>query len=234
MIVSPSLDILNGKTVKLIGGKKGTGKVIGDPIEVAKGWEDIGVEWLHIIDLDAAFGEGDNRKIICDVIKKVKIKTRVGGGIRDEDGIDYFLSHGANEVIVGTKAISDVDWLRRVAKEFKKVILAVDARNEEIVIKGWTEKSAFTTTGFAKLVGDIPLAALLYTNVLREGQLKGVNWKPVKSLMGATSKPILFAGGITTIAEIKRFKKIGAHGIIIGSAFYDGRLDFEEVEENLK
>src|SRR3989338_154440 len=99
MIIFPSLDILNGKAVKLIGGKKGSGKVIGDPLKVAKGWEDIGAEWIHIVDLDSAFGEGDNREIICEVIKKVRIRTQVGGGIRDEAAIDYFLSCGAKRVI---------------------------------------------------------------------------------------------------------------------------------------
>lgn len=234
MIIFPSLDILNGKAVKLVGGKKGSGKVIGDPLKVAKGWEDIGAEWIHIVDLDAAFGEGNNKEIISEVIKKARIRTQVGGGIRDEAGIEYFLSRGAKRVVVGTKGISDIEWLKKVAGTFKKIILAVDAEGETIVTKGWTEKTIFTTTEFAKAVDSIPISELLYTNVSREGRLKGVNWGPINSLLKATSKPVIFSGGVTTTAEIKHFQKLGAYGIIIGSAFYDGRLDFEEIMDSLK
>ena len=233
MTIYPAVDILNGKAVKLVGGKRGTEQAISDrPWEVARRWERYGAEWIHVVDLNAAFGDGHNTAAVAEVLAKTRVPVQVGGGIRSKEALRRYLSWTARRVILGTKAIQDRAWLNEVAAEFPdQVVLAIDSQGTEVVIKGWVESAGIEVTEFIRQANDLPLAGYLYTNVRVEGLAKGLEWSPVEAVIRAAKRPVIVSGGVTTVEDIRKLKALGAEGAVIGSALYSGKLDFEEALE---
>jgi phosphoribosylformimino-5-aminoimidazole carboxamide ribotide isomerase len=240
MIIFPAMDLLNGNVVKLEAAQhKREEKVYGTPALVTDRWLSAGAEWLHVVDLNAALGEGHpNHLALLSILPKVerhKAKLQWGGGVRDGATLRLLLDaemgdSGAciDRVVVGTRAIKDWQWLESASENYPdRIVVAIDAMGREIVVGGWQEKAGMDVVEFVKKAKDVSIAAFLYTNVAVEGRGKGVDWDPVKAVVEASPKPVIFSGGITTTDEVARFKALGAHGIIIGSALYSNRIDFK-------
>jgi len=236
MIVAPAIDLMDGKCVQLVEGKPWSAKiVIDDPVATALRWQETGAKRLHVIDLDAALGNGDNEQVIKSILSKMKIPVQVGGGIRSDSKADRILSAGASQIIVGTRAVTDVDWLKSIASTYpERVIVAVDARGRKISVKGWTDDSGKDLTTYVKSIEDVPLFGLLYTNIAVEGKLKGIDIKPVQNLVASTKKRIFVAGGITTLEDIQAIASAGAFGAVLGMAIYKGTINLKEAVERFK
>lgn len=243
MIIFPAMDLMNGNVVKLEAQRhKGQEKVYGTPGIVADRWLSAGAEWLHVVDLNAALGEGHpNHLALLTLLPKVgkhQARLQWGGGVRDAATLRALLEAelgdtGANidRVIVGTRAVKDLQWLQSASESYPdRIVVAVDAVGLDIVIGGWQEKAGKDVLTLMGEVKDLPLGALLYTNVQVEGKGQGVDWEPVKRVLGAATKPVIFSGGITTIDDVTRFKELGAYGIIIGSALYSNKIDFRRAK----
>lgn len=221
---------MRGQVVQLVGGVPGTEKVqLPDPVAVAQKWVREGARWLHVVDLDAALGKGDNSTAIEHILANTDAKIQVGGGVRTEARVAELLSAGAKRVVVGTQGLKDPAWLARAAKAHPdKIVLAVDARQGKVVAKGWTEGTGRDLLDVARSVADLPLAGLLYTAVHVEGKLEGVdrNWTP--QLVRATKHPVFASGGLTSLDDVRILRDAGCAGAIAGLALYLDRLSFPQ------
>jgi phosphoribosylformimino-5-aminoimidazole carboxamide ribotide isomerase len=243
MIIFPAMDLLNGNVVKLEARQhRREEKVYGTPGAVADRWLGDGAEWLHVVDLNAALGEGTpNHLALLSILPRVarhRAKLQWGGGIRDAATLRLLLEAELEDsrsridrVIVGTRAIQDLGWLESASENYPdRIMVAIDAVGRDIVVGGWQQKAGVDLVEFIQKVADLPLAGFLYTNVAVEGKGQGVDWEPVQAVVRASRKPVVFSGGITTMEDVTTFKRLGAHGIIIGSALYSGRIDFRNAK----
>jgi phosphoribosylformimino-5-aminoimidazole carboxamide ribotide isomerase len=233
MMIIPAVDLMDGKCVQLVEGKPWSAKVtIDNPVGMAVRWVEQGAKRLHIVDLDAALGSGSNEQVIKNILAKVKIPVQVGGGIRDDAKADRFLSAGAAQIVVGTRAVTDVDWLKSLVFTYpERVIVAVDARGSKISIKGWTNDTPINLIQYVKSIEDLKIFGLLYTNISVEGKLKGIDIKPIEKLVQSTKKKVFVAGGITTIDDIVSISSAGAFAAILGMAIYKGKINLKEAME---
>lgn len=231
-LIIPAVDIKNGKCVQLVQGEPGTEQVmIENPHEVAKSWENRGARLLHVIDLDGAFGD---RKKNADLIKKildeVNIPMQVGGGIRTKEDAIRLLEMGINKVILGTMAIENPENVRELSKEFGKerIIVALDSKDSRVVVKGWTEKTSKNAPQYGKIFEKKGAGGILFTNVDYEGLLNGFDINPLLELLNSVDIPVIYSGGITSLEDIEKISKTRAAGIVIGSALYKGKINFED------
>jgi phosphoribosylformimino-5-aminoimidazole carboxamide ribotide isomerase len=233
MMVIPAVDLMDGKCVQLVEGKPWSAKVtIDDPVGMAIRWVEQGAKRLHIVDLDAALGSGSNEQVIKSILAKVKVPVQVGGGIRDDSKADRLLSAGAAQIVVGTRAVTDVDWLKSLVFTYpERVIVAVDARGSKISVKGWTNDTSINLIQYVKSIEDLKIFGLLYTNISVEGKLKGIDIKPIEKLVQSTKKKLFVAGGITTIDDIVSVSSAGAFAAILGMAIYKGKINLKEALE---
>ena len=230
MKVIPAIDVKGGKCVQLVGGKPGTEKVIIDDVMgVAKRWQSEGAEMLHIIDLDSALGTGNNEMLIEMIGASISIPVQVGGGIRDEEKVQRLFDIGCERVIVGTRAIQDRPFVKKMADEYPDgIVVAIDSVANEVVIKGWQESSGKDLLAVVKDLETLPIFGFLYTNVEVEGQLKGIDPIPIQALVNNTKKPLIVSGGVTTMGDLDILQRIGAQFAVVGMAIYTGRIDFEK------
>lgn len=233
MYVIPAIDLLGGKCVRLIQGEYHRYINYEDnPAKKAIEFRDAGAEWLHIIDLDGAkVGRCVNTDTIREIVQEAKgLKIQVGGGIRDRDSITKILDMGVARVILGTKAVSNFEWFGSVAKEFAgKIVLSLDARGSRIATDGWKKDSSLEIVELAKKAAELPLAAIIYTDINKDGMLAGPNIERTKALAEAVNVPVIAAGGVTTIEDIKKLaetKVISA--AIVGRALYEGTMNLAE------
>jgi phosphoribosylformimino-5-aminoimidazole carboxamide ribotide isomerase len=233
MYVIPAIDLLSGKCVRLIQGEYNRYINYEDnPAKKAIEFRSSGADWLHIIDLDGArLGKCVNGDTIREIIQQAKdLKIQVGGGIRDRDSITTMLNMGVTRVILGTKAVSDFEWFSGVVKEFAgKIVLSLDARGNRVATEGWKKDSSYEFIELAKQAAQLPLAAIIYTDINRDGMLSGPNIERTKQLAKAVNIPIIAAGGATTLEDIKKLaeaKVISA--TVVGRALYEGTLNLAE------
>ncbi|MFU0790357.1 1-(5-phosphoribosyl)-5-[(5-phosphoribosylamino)methylideneamino]imidazole-4-carboxamide isomerase [Cerasibacillus sp. JNUCC 74] len=227
MIIFPAIDIKDGKCVRLTQGNYNKVNVYSDsPVKVAKEWENQGAHYLHIVDLDAAkSGVSQNAAIIKDIAKKTNIPVQVGGGIRSLTTMETYLNAGIDRVILGTAAIKDPDFLHvAIANYPSQTAVSIDARNGLVATDGWTETSTITAFQLVKKMEQKGLETIIYTDILKDGMLKGPNIKELTHIQLATSINIIASGGVTTIDDIVTLKKMNVYGAIIGKALYDGSL----------
>lgn len=229
MIVFPAIDLWNGQVVKMDPrGHRHVERVYGAPAEIADKWKGLGAAWLHVVDLNASIGEGEANTKVVDVLRG-RVKLQWGGGVRDDASLDVLLAGGVDRAIVGTKAIQDWDWLLRASKRHPgRIMVSIDGRGREILIKGWQEASGVDAVEFVKRANDLPLGGYLYTNVAVEGRGKGVDWSPVEDVVKAARHPVVFSGGVSTIDDVRRFRQLEAYGLVVGSSLYLGRIDYLE------
>ncbi len=230
--VIPAIDLKDGKCVSLVQGVPGTEVVsIDDPVEVAAGWVGQGAKTLHVIDLDGAFsGKRKNAYILEEIIAKFKVEVQVGGGIRDYDTAKHLLGLGIDRVILGTAAIKDPSLVRRLSDDFGSdaIMVSLDSKKGEVLIEGWTAGSGKGTVEMGRFFEQQGAGSILFTDVDVEGLLKGINASPIIALTHAVGIPVIASGGVTTIDDILQIKKVGAAGVIVGSALYKGFFTLRE------
>jgi phosphoribosylformimino-5-aminoimidazole carboxamide ribotide isomerase len=231
MRVIPAVDILEGRVVQLVGGKPGTEQIVlPDPVEVAKDWERQGAPMVHVVDLDGALGKGGNLTLVKRILETLKVPVQVGGGVRTTATVKQYLDWGANRVIVGTKAIADANWLRDVVNDHPgRIVLALDVAKGMIQVKGWQESSRITLDTMFDLIRDLPLAAVLHTDVDVEGRAQGINPTEVRSFVARCPHPVIASGGIRSMDDVRLLESIGVEGAVAGIALYTGRLNPAEL-----
>ena len=237
MYIIPSVDILNGKCVKLIQGKPKTGlEVSSNPVEVAKMWEKKGAKILHVVDLDAAvYGDLKSRKIVKKILDEVSIPVEVGGGVRTVEDAVLLVEAGARWVILGTAALENPEFVVKVSKKIgsDKIIVALDSKENVVLKKGWMEETSYSPFKIVKIFESLNIASYLFTDVSVEGKMEGVNISYVTKLAKSTKIPITYSGGISSIQDVLNLSKIGLRGVVVGRALYEGIFSLEEVLEAL-
>ncbi len=231
MNVIPAIDLRGGKVVRLIQGqydRQITYK--DDPVEQARHFRADGARWLHVVDLDGAReGRPVNLESIAAIARLDLLQIEVGGGIRSEASIRQLLDTGVTRVIIGTKAVSDFEWFSDMARTFKgRLVLDLAARGATLATHGWTENSAQTMLDFAAQADKLPLAAIIYTDITKDGMLTGPNVERTRSLVQAVKTPVIASGGVKEVDDIRRLKPIGVAGVIVGRSLYEGTLDLKE------
>jgi phosphoribosylformimino-5-aminoimidazole carboxamide ribotide isomerase len=237
MYIIPAIDLRDGKCVRLIQGDYDRQiNYHDDPVKQAKEFVSAGAEWLHIIDLDGAkAGKPINTDTISDIASLAQLKVEVGGGLRDEDSIRQLLDIGVERVIIGTKAVSDFEWFNEMAEKFSgKIALGLDARGTKVATDGWTKNSSEPLLKFAKKAAKLPIAAIIYTDISKDGMMKGPNIERTKALVSAVGIAVIASGGVSKINDIRKLAKTGVEAVIIGRALYEGALNLAEAIEAAK
>lgn len=237
MHILPAVDIKGGKAVRLFQGEKDKETVYNDsPVDAAKRWADEGATYLHVVDLDGAFdGVSQNEKHIEAIVKSLVIPVEVGGGIRTLEKAQRLVSYGVDRVIIGTKALEDGALLRSMITALPgRVNVGVDARDGYVSVKGWTETSGKKAEDFLRELSGMGVAAIIYTDISRDGALAGVNYEAMKRATEVTDVPIIASGGVTSVEDIRKLKDLPLFGIISGKALYDGRLTLAEAMAALR
>lgn len=235
MNVVPSIDLKGGRSVKLVKGIPGTGiRVSDNPIELAAYWEEQGAKALHVIDLDGALQEEEtNRGIIEAIIREVSIPVQVGGGVRSEEAARELLDFGARWIIVGTKAIEDLGFIAQLVDAIpsKHLIIALDARGERIVTRGWTVETALNLADAIHTFDRYQPAAYLCTNVAVEGTMSGIDFKQIGRIVSCTETPIVYSGGISSLEDLRLLRIAGVSVAVVGMALYKGVFTVREAQE---
>lgn len=227
MIVAPAVDLKGGRCVQLVGGKPEDERVsLPDPVSVARDWSERGFSTLHVVDLDAALGCGDNGPIVRRILDEAEAEVQVGGGIRSDERAAALLDAGARRVIIGTRAVDDPEWLARLATRHPQtVVIALDTRDGIVLRKGWTEATRLHVEEFLPGLADVPLAGVLSTDVGREGRLQGIDRESARRVVEASPHPVWISGGVTSMEELEFLDDVGAEGVVLGMAVYTGALD---------
>ncbi|CRL11427.1 1-(5-phosphoribosyl)-5-[(5-phosphoribosylamino)methylideneamino]imidazole-4-carboxamide isomerase [Phaeobacter italicus] len=239
MILYPAIDLKDGQAVRLLHGDMDKTTVFNDnPAAQALEFVAAGCEWLHLVDLNGAFaGEPVNAAPVEEILKQTKVPAQLGGGIRDMATIERWIDKGLARVILGTVAVENPDLVREAAREFPgKVAVGIDARNGKVATKGWAEETDVMVTDLAKSFEDAGVAAIIYTDIMRDGAMKGPNVEATADLARAVSIPVIASGGVSSLQDLKDLKACGAplNGAISGRALYDGAIDLKEALAVLK
>lgn len=231
MIAIPAVDLKGGRCVQLVGGRPEHERVsLPDPLAVARRWWDTGFSALHVVDLDAALGSGDNAAVVAALATVTPALTQAGGGVRDDERADALLAAGIDRVVVGTRAVDDPDWLQALAGRHPgRIVVAADTRDAYVVRKGWTERAGLTIGDFLERLEGLPLAAVLTTDVGVEGRMQGMNRTDLARTLRWSRLPVIASGGVTTEDDLAWLEDHGAAGAVLGMALYTGTLDAERV-----
>ncbi|MBC8791894.1 MAG: 1-(5-phosphoribosyl)-5-((5-phosphoribosylamino)methylideneamino)imidazole-4-carboxamide isomerase [Tagaea sp. CACIAM 22H2] len=231
MILFPAIDLKGGKCVRLYKGDMAQATVFNDsPGDQATQFVAAGARWIHVVDLDGAFaGKSVNADAVRAILKNANVPVQLGGGIRDDDAIAAWLDAGVTRVILGTIALKDPDFVKRACKTFPgKIVVGIDARGGHVAVQGWAETSDMKAVDLARKFEDSGVAAIVYTDIDRDGALQGPNVDATVAMAKAVSIPVIASGGVSSLddlAVLKRHAKDGIAGVISGRALYDGRID---------
>jgi phosphoribosylanthranilate isomerase len=227
----PAVDIKDGRAVQLVQGVDGSEKVFGDPIEAALRWQEMGAEWIHLVDLDAAFGVGSNRELQAEIVGRLDIKVEMSGGIRDDESLEAAMATGCRRVNIGTAALESPEWCRAaIATWGDRVAIGLDVRGTTLAARGWTRDGGDLYETLARLDSE-GCARYVVTDVNKDGMLQGPNLELLRDVASRTSAPIVASGGVTTIDDIRALMTLvgdGVEGAIAGTALYTGSLSLEE------
>lgn len=231
MILFPAIDLKEGRCVRLVQGDMEQATVFNDdPADQAATFEKQGFEWLHVVDLDGAFaGQPMNGNAVDAILDRIKLPVQLGGGIRDMRTVEAWLEKGVARVVIGTAAVRDPTFVREVARLYPgKIAVGIDAKNGHVAVEGWAQTSALTAEDLGRRFEDAGVAAIIYTDIARDGILKGLNIEMTLALANAVSIPVIASGGLASIADIERLLEpdcAALAGAISGRALYDGRID---------
>jgi phosphoribosylformimino-5-aminoimidazole carboxamide ribotide isomerase len=233
MIAIPAVDLREGACVQLVGGSYANEQVrLDNPLEVARGWARLGFHRMHLVDLDAATGRGDNASLVRDILGEVPASMQVGGGIRSGDAIERLLQEGASWVVLGTRALEEPEWLAGTASAFPgQLIVAADVRERQVVTRGWARTLSRTVLDVVEQLNDIPLGGVLVTAVHREGLLAGTDLFLMEDVAELSVHPVIASGGISTVHDLRELADRGIAAAVIGMALYTGELDARSVAE---
>jgi phosphoribosylformimino-5-aminoimidazole carboxamide ribotide isomerase len=231
MILFPAIDLKDGQCVRLKLGDMEQATIFNDnPADQAKRFEDQGFAWLHLVDLNGAFeGRPVNAKAVEEILKAISIPVQLGGGIRDLATIEHWLSRGVTRVILGTIALRNPDIVREACKEFPgEIVVGIDAKAGHVAVEGWGESSTLTAIELGKRFEDVGVSAIVFTDIDRDGILKGINFEKTLELANSVNIPVIASGGLASIKDVERLLQPDCailEGAISGRAIYDGRLD---------
>lgn len=227
----PAVDITEGRAVQLAQGVAGSERVYGDPVEAALRWQRAGAEWIHLVDLDAAFGRGSNRELQAEIVGALDIRVEMSGGIRDDESLAAALATGCRRVNIGTAALEQPEWCRRVIAEHgDRVAIGLDVRGRTLAARGWTQEGGDLYETLARLDAE-GCARYVVTDVNKDGMLQGPNLQLLREVCAATSAPVVASGGVTTLDDIRALMGLvpeGVEGAIAGTALYEGRFTLED------
>lgn len=231
MIAAPAVDLRGGRCVQLVGGRPEDERVsLPDPEAVARDWWERGFRTLHVVDLDAALGSGDNGALVGRLCTATEATVQVGGGLRDDEAVRRVLDAGADRAIVGTRAVDDPEWLAALAARHPGCIMvAADIRDGKVLRRGWTEASGLDVLEFVRGLAPHPLAGVLCTDVAREGRVQGIDLEGARAVIAASPHPVWISGGISTQQDLDNLSRGGAAGAVLGMALYTGALDADAV-----
>ncbi len=231
MVIYPAIDIKGGKCVRLVQGQFNDETVYSNhPVKMAREFEQMGAEYLHVIDLDGArLGEPQNIAIISEMAVKLGIPIQLGGGIRTIEMMEIILCKGIERVILGTSAVKDQDMVKKAIESFgNNLAVAIDARDGLVAIEGWAKTSSFTAVGFAKKMEDFGAKTIIYTDISRDGMLNGPNLKAMEEMVKSVGIEVIASGGVTSLQDIINLKELGVSGAIVGKALYTGDINLKE------
>ena len=233
MKVFPAVDLMDGKVVRLFRGRPETAKAytsLGDPVAVAKKWENEGADGLHVVDLDAALSRGDNSAIIFEIVQAVKIPVHAGGGIRSKETAEKFLNIGVDKIMVGTLAFKSPKILAKLMEKFgDRIIVALDyGENGKVMIDGWRENVQLDVENAIQRFLKLKIKTFLLTSVSRDGTLKGVSVDAVKKACAYEGVNVIAAGGVGNLKDLMLLKNVGVYGVVIGKALYEGAFSLKD------
>lgn len=227
----PAVDVAGGEAVQLVQGVAGTGGQFGDPWEAAKAWQDQGAEWLHLVDLDAAFGRGSNRELLAEIVGRLDIKVEMSGGIRNGASLAAALATGCRRVNLGTAALEDPEWTAAaIAEHGDRIAVGLDVRGTTLAARGWTQEGGDLWETLERLDRE-GCARYVVTDVNKDGMLKGPNLDLLREVCERTDRPVVASGGVSTLEDIEAIRALvtaGVEGAIVGSALYRGAFTLPE------
>jgi len=227
----PAVDVTDGHAVQLVQGVAGSGGQYGDPMEAALAWQRAGAAWIHLVDLDAAFGRGSNADLLADVVRKVDVQVEMSGGIRDDASLERALGTGCARVNIGTAALENPDWVRSViGRHGERVAVGLDVRGTRLAARGWTAEGGELHETLDRLNAE-GCARYVVTDVLKDGMLRGPNLALLRDVCARTSVPVVASGGVSHLADLRAIAELvplGVEGAIVGTALYEGAFTLEE------
>ncbi|GAA1777979.1 MULTISPECIES: bifunctional 1-(5-phosphoribosyl)-5-((5-phosphoribosylamino)methylideneamino)imidazole-4-carboxamide isomerase/phosphoribosylanthranilate isomerase PriA [Streptomonospora] len=227
----PAVDVAGGQAVQLVQGKAGSGGQYGDPLQAALGWQRAGAEWIHLVDLDAAFGRGHNRDLLAGIVDRVDIRVELSGGIRDDESLGAALATGCTRVNIGTAALENPDWCARIIAEHgDRIAIGLDVRGTTLAARGWTRDGGDLDATLDRLESE-GCARYVVTDVTKDGTLKGPNLELLRTVARRTDKPVVASGGIATLDDLTAIAALtseGVEGAIMGTALYEGAFTLQE------
>lgn len=230
----PAVDVKDGRAVRLVQGELARQSVYGSPLEVALDFQKSGAQWLHLVDLDAAFGRGENSVLLAEVVGQLDIDVELSGGIRDDESLMRALATGCRRVNLGTAALENPEWTSRVIAEHgDRIAVGLDVRGHVLAARGWTQEGGDLFETLARLESD-GCARYVVTDVSKDGTMQGPNLELLKEVCAATRKPVVASGGISSLEDIKALcalSHVGVEGAIVGKALYAGAFTLEQALE---
>lgn len=226
--VIPCIDIQRGRAVRLLEGRAEDETVyFEDPLEAAHKWAEGGATWLHLVDLDAAFGHGDNREVIDRLAGNLDCRLEVGGGVRDLASAEALLD-SVERIIIGTAAITEPEFLDILLARYEphRIAVSIDARDGLVAVRGWTETSTLSARELARRVSEQGVTHIIYTDIARDGTLLGVDPEPVSLMRSACPHTLVAGGGVASDADLELYESLGLNGAIVGKALYEGRITY--------
>ena len=227
----PAVDVAGGQAVRLVQGEAGSATHYGEPLDAALAWQAAGAQWIHLVDLDAAFGRGSNRELLAEVVGRLDVDVELSGGIRDDESLASALSTGCKRVNVGTAALENPAWVRQAIATFgDRIAVGLDVRGTTLSARGWTQDGGELYDVLARLDAD-GCARYVVTDVHRDGTLTGPNLQLLRDVCAATNRPVVASGGVSSLADLRAIAElvpVGVEGAIVGKALYAGEFTLEE------
>jgi phosphoribosyl isomerase A len=227
----PAVDVANGQAVRLVQGAAGSETHYGEPLAAALAWQQAGAQWIHLVDLDAAFGRGSNRDLMAEVVGKLDVAVEMSGGIRDDETLAAALATGCRRVNVGTAALENPAWVRQaIARYGDRIAVGLDVRGTTLSARGWTQDGGELFDVLSRLDAD-GCARYVVTDVRRDGTLTGPNLELLRSVCAATNRPVVASGGVSSLADLRALAELvplGVEGAIVGKALYAGEFTLEQ------
>jgi 1-(5-phosphoribosyl)-5-[(5-phosphoribosylamino)methylideneamino] imidazole-4-carboxamide isomerase/N-(5'phosphoribosyl)anthranilate isomerase len=231
LVLLPAVDVAGGEAVRLVQGAAGTETAYGDPLAAALAWQDSGAEWVHLVDLDAAFGRGSNRAQLADVVGRLDVAVELSGGIRDDESLEAALGTGCARVNIGTAALEDPAWCAgAIARYGERVAVGLDVRGTTLAARGWTQEGGELFEVLQRLDRD-GCARYVITDVGRDGTMTGPNLELLRSVCAATDRPVVASGGVSSLDDLRAIAGLvadGVEGAIVGKALYAGAFTLEQ------
>ncbi|MFC0030430.1 bifunctional 1-(5-phosphoribosyl)-5-((5-phosphoribosylamino)methylideneamino)imidazole-4-carboxamide isomerase/phosphoribosylanthranilate isomerase PriA [Micromonospora chaiyaphumensis] len=233
----PAVDVADGQAVRLVQGAAGSETAYGDPLEAALAWQSDGAEWIHLVDLDAAFGRGTNAHLLAEVVRQLDVKVELSGGIRDDESLEAALGTGAARVNIGTAALEDPEWCDRVCGEYgDRVAIGLDVRGRTLSARGWTRDGGDLYEVLARL-DKAGAARYVVTDITKDGTMRGPNLDLLREVCARTDAPVIASGGVSTLDDLRALsalEAVGVEGVIAGKALYAGAFTVAEALATLR